>query len=64
MDNELLFQEIEDFLREPHKTIPVHLIASGDRYSVFRSGSVIIVEDKHLDVTVFMPIIGDLGEKQ
>jgi hypothetical protein len=57
---EQLFKEIEQFL---HSQPPeVHLIASSDRFIISRAGSVLIVEDKHLQITQFMPIIGDIGD--
>jgi hypothetical protein len=61
MENSL-FAEIDQFLRMQVQPEKVVLIASSDRYIISKAKNVLIVEDKHLQITQFLPIIGDLGE--
>lgn len=57
-----LFAEIDQFLRTRVQPEKVVLIASSDRFTISKAQNVLIVEDKHLQVTQELPIIGDLAE--
>ena len=64
---EELFKEIEEYLKgSKQKRGKLVRLATSDRYAVFVVGKCIIVEDKHLQVSVCMPLLDeaaiDIGE--